>query len=168
MTIPSWPDRGSGLWTKFSSSAGEVARILSGTYHYSYFVIICFIANFERETGLNPNAIGDRDSAFGLAQRHQARIDAVRVALGFDIRLLVLAKKNTLALDLQATDWELRTFGYYGWDKINSCLTVEDSASQGCALFEKAGLREAEAQSALMATRWSQSYPSIESLVALG
>jgi hypothetical protein len=44
-----------------------------------------WVADGDRETSLNPSALGDKGTAHGIAQYHQARISAIKAHTGIDM-----------------------------------------------------------------------------------
>src|SRR5271165_1585014 len=157
VTIEAWPDPNTPEGMAFFAAGKKIG---AGFLVYGYNAAIGLLANFERESSLNLNAIGDHDSAFGLAQRHQPRLAAIVSALKLDIKAAVLAKQNTVDNEIRAARWELEHFTFYGRVQIQHAQTPAQSAAEGCMLFERAGFHDAVTQSVMMADRWAKKYPT--------
>ena len=164
ITIPDWPDPASAEGEIFFSNAQSLFGALS-TAKKTPAYCCGLIANFEAESSLDPNAMGDHvngePTAFGMGQRHMARIIAIRdgdrgvKGLGFDIAALARAGKNTILNEVAATFWELDNFSFYGRAAIEAQTTAYMAAYQACALFERAGATNAAERRGKMAERWT-------------
>ncbi len=113
-------------------------------------VAIGFVANADRETSLDPTAIGDDDTAFNIGQWHwQPRGEAILKGCGIDVRTASL--ENALI----AMHWELTTTETAAWAKIEACTTAETAAQSICEYYERAGAQNALARSAALAMMWA-------------
>lgn len=169
--IPAWPDAGAKDGALFFVAARELR---DGFVKLGYSPIMAYglIAQAEAESSLDPNALGDHEgpnkipSAFGLFQRHAQRCAAIRQALGFDIVSLVIAGKNTIANEIKATDWELKTFPYLGLAALMAATSSSEAGQIGCTQFERAGAAGAASKRGRMATRWENFFaPTLKTKV---
>lgn len=100
------------------------------------------VTNLDRESHLNPKAVGDRGEAFGAAQWHRDRQENFRRAFGKDIR------DSTLEEQLQFVQMELTT----GTEKAAGNLlkragSPEEAAAVVSKFYERPANAEGEASS---------------------
>jgi hypothetical protein len=127
------------------------AAILSFWQNYvPAWTAIAFVANADRETSLNPKAVGDNDKAFNIGQWHWIpRGAAILTGCGIDIRTASL--ENALI----AMHWELTNVEIAAWAKIKACTTSTEAARATCEYYQRAGAADAPARSAELATMWA-------------
>ncbi|MGO9008072.1 MAG: phage tail tip lysozyme [Beijerinckiaceae bacterium] len=112
-------------------------------------VAVGFVANADRETSLDPKAVGDNDTAYNIGQWHwQPRGAAILAGCGVDVRTCSL--ENALI----AMHWELTTLETTAWAKIRACTTPQTAAQAICIYYERAGAANALARSAALAAMW--------------
>jgi hypothetical protein len=159
--IPTWPDASTKEGQAFFASARELFTLWMAKVGSP--VIACgIIAQAEAESAFNPNACGDRGkatgepTAFGLHQRHQDRLDEILKATGINIKARVLAKVNTLPIEVEATWWELRAHPYLGLEALRNATTPFGAGFQATWRFERAGAAGACVRRGQMAQRWAE------------
>lgn len=90
------------------------------------------LAQADAESSLNPLAVGDHDSAFGIDQWHPARVQAILTGCGVD-----LTKKPPLADQLKAALWELQHPEKGALAKIVAAKTAYDAGHDACRYWER-------------------------------
>jgi hypothetical protein len=111
---------------------------------------IGFVANADRETSLDPKAVGDADMAYGIGQWHWSpRGQAILAGCGIDIRTASLENQ------LIAMHWELTHVETKAWKQILACKTIADAAQTICQAYERAGASDAQVSSAVKAWHWA-------------
>jgi hypothetical protein len=120
---------------------GDIANMFS----------IAAVANADRETSLNPKAVGDSDTAFNLWQWHTARRAAIKLKTGIDVW------DQTAASALAAMKWEMGEGGTYhsAFLKITACTTPETASVAWCESYEIASAANAVSRSQSLATAWA-------------
>lgn len=156
--IPAWPNSATPEGKTFFANAKAIlaawrAKGVGNPFAFG------MLAQGEAESSLDPNAKGDHvkgePTAFGLYQRHKPRLDAIKRVKGIDIFAAVLAGKNTIDNEVEASWWELKTMAYIGVKAIASQSTAYGAAYQACALFERAGAADAADRRGKMAETWT-------------
>lgn len=160
LDIPAWPDPKSAEGATFFADA----QMLFGLWRAlraPNLLAFALIAQAEAESTFGPNAVGDHEkatgepTAFGLYQRHGDRLEEIKKALGIDVQGLVLAKQNSLAVEVLVTWWELSTFPYLGLGALRTATTPFGAGYQACWRFERAGAAGAALRRGQMAERWA-------------
>ena len=118
---------------------------------------IGFLANGDMESDFEPEAVGDNDTAFNVAQWHwNPRGSAIFKATGIDVR-----DETDFDQIVSAIWWELvGADGRPGveaaaYAKILPCTTGAEAARQVCAYYEGAGAAEAAERRAADGNFWS-------------
>ena len=89
------------------------------------------VANLEKESNLNPAAVGDGGKAYGLAQWHPDRQAQFKTALGKAI------KGSTFLEQLTFVNWELHNNEKGAGGKLKLCSTAKDSGSCVSRYYER-------------------------------
>jgi hypothetical protein len=114
---------------------------------------IASVANTDRETSLNPKAIGDQDRAYNIGQWWWSPRGAdICAEIGLDVR------DGLLATGLAAMDYEFSGPMNNVLRRILACTTVEDAAEAFDRYYEIAGAPDAIARSRTLATAWAQHF----------
>jgi Phage tail lysozyme len=155
LSIPAWPDPATAEGKTFFANA--LVIVDSWRNHgFSIPFALGMLANAEAESSLDPTAMGDRGTAFGLHQWHGDRIAAIRKSTGIDIAAL-----PPIETQIAAAIWELSNLPWVGMSAIKSQTTAYGAAMQACALFERAGALDATQRRGSMAERWSAHFAKI-------
>lgn len=88
----------------------------------------------DAESSLNPKAVGDHDTAFGLHQWHGARAAAIKAGCGVDV-----TKLPPLADQLKAALWELQHPEHAALAKIKAAKTAYDAGFAAARFWERPG-----------------------------
>ena len=89
------------------------------------------VANLEKESNLNPAAVGDKGAAYGIAQWHKARqLDFFRTT-GKDI------KGSSLEEQLRFVHHELKTTEKRAGGKLLQCTTARDAGACVSRYYER-------------------------------
>lgn len=96
-------------------------------------------ANLQRESSGNIAAVGDKGTAYGLAQWHPDRQAQFAKLFGHDIRA------STRAEQLQFVNWELRNSESGAGRALAGATTAEEAARIVSSQYERPGARVAEA-----------------------
>jgi hypothetical protein len=106
LPLPAWPDPASPEGAAFFGAAHAILAAWKAHGVANPFAF-GMLAQAEAESSLDPNARGDHvkgePTAFGLYQRHKARLAAIRGAKGIDILSAVIAGKNTIQNEVEAS-----------------------------------------------------------------
>lgn len=132
---------------KGSPSSGGAGSSLSGnakesldfwlSQGYTRAQAAGLVANEQRESGFNPNAVGDNGTARGSFQWHADRRRSILAATGIDI-------DNASHIDqLKAAAWELHNRGDDA--RVRGTSTPEDAAAAVSQYFERPGNAGGEA-----------------------
>ena len=89
------------------------------------------VANLESESGLNPDAVGDGGTAFGLAQWRGSRQLNFAALMGKDIR------GSSFEDQLAFVHAELQRWESHAGDALRDCQTAAESAAVICRLYER-------------------------------
>lgn len=92
---------------------------------------IGLVANFDQESGLNPNAVGDNGQAYGIGQWHKDRQDKFASQFGHDIR------KSTLQEQLEFANWELNNSEKNAGERLRSANSAAQAAGIVSAFYER-------------------------------
>ena len=92
------------------------------------------LAQADAESSLNPNAVGDHDSAFGLFQWHGARATLIKAGCGIDV-----TKWPPLADQLKAALWELEHPEHGALLQIRAAKTAYDAGYAAARYWERPG-----------------------------
>jgi len=135
----------------YSSAQMAVARAIHDYFaDWGTIFQIAAVANADRETSLNPKAVGDDKAAFNQYQWHWSPRGAdILAETGIDVR------DGVLQSGLEAARWEFNGPKHAAFMKIVSCATVEDASEVFCNLFEEAGAADAVARSRMLAAAWA-------------
>lgn len=105
-------------------------------------------ANFDAESGFDPQAVGDNGKAYGIGQWHKDRQEEFKRHFGKDI------KDSTLEEQMAFADYELRTTHKAAGDALKKAKTKREAGEIGSRKYEMPGAtpeardREAAARSA--------------------
>lgn len=97
------------------------------------------VANFERESNINPTAEGDNGQAYGIAQWHPDRQAQFKKLFGHDIR------QSTLEEQLEFAAWELSHTESRAGEALKSSRTAGQAARAVSMLYERPRGGETEA-----------------------
>ncbi|RQZ76075.1 hypothetical protein DF052_02660 [Burkholderia glumae] len=120
-------------------SAAAVSRLME--MGWSKEQAVGLVANFWRESQLNPTAIGDNGRAYGIGQWHPDRQDAFKKLFGTDIR------SSTLDQQLQFANYELRSGGERdAGRRLLASTNALDAAAIASRYYERPKNADSEAQ----------------------
>jgi hypothetical protein len=115
---------------------------------------IGFVANADRETSLNPRAIGDNDTAFNIGQWHWARGQIILAKTGIDVRTCPL-ENALVAMHSELTQpWGCPKI----WQEILATQSCTEAAVAICTLYERAGAADAQERSVALAAYWKAQF----------
>lgn len=110
------------------------------------------LAQADAESSLNPNAIGDHDTAFGLNQWHGSRAVAIRKGCGVD---LCAKPMPPLGDQLKAALWELQHTEKAALARILAAHTAADAGAAACRYWERPGSSAQWAKRGVKAEEWA-------------
>lgn len=113
--------------------------------NYSKNAAAGIVGNLIEESGLRVNAVGDGGRAFGIAQWHPDRQNAISRKFGKSVRAMTLAEQ------IDAVDWEMRsgngvTGGRNLADELNRSRTPGEAAHLVMNKYERPAERVANGQ----------------------
>jgi len=108
------------------------------------------LAQADAESSLDPNAVGDHGSAFGLDQWHGDRADAIKAGCGVNLRA-----KPPLADQLKAALWELTHTEKTAFTHIKAQATAYDAGFVACRLWERPASMTQWAKRGATAQKWA-------------
>ena len=94
------------------------------------------LAQADAESSLNPDAVGDHDTAFGIDQWHESRALAIKNGCGVDLRA---TPKPSLSDQLKAALWELKHTESAALHHIVAANTAYDAGAAACRFWERPG-----------------------------
>jgi hypothetical protein len=117
------------------------------------------LAQADAESSLDPNAIGDRDEAFGLHQLHMDRIKLIRdgdkqwPGCGID-----LSKLPAVPLQLDAVFWELQHSEQHALTEVLAATTAYDAGAAASRFYERPGAAGQAAKRGELAQKWDRTF----------
>jgi hypothetical protein len=113
------------------------------------------LAQADAESSLDPDAIGDRDEAFGLHQLHMDRIKLIRdgnkrwPGRGIDI-----SKSPAIPLQHDAVFWELQHSEQHALKEILAATTAGDAGAAASRFYERPGAMGQAEKRGQLARKW--------------
>ena len=131
---------------KFSRAIGTAmnmkAYYANAAQIYSFFLANGFtpaqacgiLAQADAESSLDPTAVGDKDTAFGMFQWHGARATVIKKGCGVDV-----AKLPPMTDQLTAALWELNHSEHSASIQIKLATTAYDAGYAAARFWERPG-----------------------------
>jgi hypothetical protein len=109
----------------------------------------------EGETSMRPHVVGDHGEAFGIAQWHGARADAILKGCGIDVRTASHADQ------LRAQHWEMTEGSYRRvWPALMAAETLWSAVTVLVAKYEQSGSQARDIQRRVgLAEGWAKVFP---------
>jgi len=123
----------------------------------SHVCACAMLAQAEAESSLDPNAVGDRDEAFGLHQLHMDRIKRIRdgdkrwPGCGVDI-----SKLPAISTQLEGVFWELQHSEQHALTQILAATTANDAGVAASRFYERPGAEGQAAKRGRLAQKWDK------------
>jgi len=145
--IPAWPDPKSEAGEVFFANARAIFAAWKARGESNAFSL-AMLTQAEADSGLNPKALGDHDTAYGLHLWHGDRVAAIKARTGIDLKTF-----PPIADQIAAAGWEIENLKWLGGAAMRNAPTARAAAIQACASFEPAGAPDAAERRGQMAER---------------
>jgi len=128
-------------------SSMSLCRLAWGKRTSNHVLISGMMAQAEAESAFNLRAVGDLDKAFGLHQWRQPRCDAIKMAIGIDVRTA------TMDESVEAAWWELNNTAHLALIMVGSATKPYEAGYYAAKYFEMPSSHAQYDKRGLMAER---------------